>query len=244
MNDVASVQITNNWNSSISNTNTAATSGGNALDQVNDLVNQFGAAAVSGALFNRTMSEVGEFISGMVDSDDSLNTNSRSHVSQSVNDLVSNEQSPVDSVITDALEQSGAVDWFIDILKNIMSSLANENEEQNGEGSTEGTGGGGDARSGGGGGLNWLETLAKGLAEVQSKWLDTASDQLAIMDENSATEDANGESIDQTDAQRNAFVIAQSRYTAATQMFSMTAAATSTSLKTIGEGLSGIARKQ
>ena len=46
------------------------------------------------------------------------------------------------------------------------------------------------------------------------------------------------------DKSRNEFIMAQSKYTAHMQMFSMTAAATSTSLKTVGEGLAGIARKQ
>ena len=83
-------------------------------------------------------------------------------------------------------------------------------------------------------GGNWLEVLAEGMALIQSKWLSKATDAQETMNN----------SMGESKTQQQAFTVAQSKYTAAMQMFSMTAAATSTSLKTIGEGLAGIARKQ
>lgn len=95
--------------------------------------------------------------------------------------------------------------------------------------------GGGSASGGGGSGMNWLEKLAEGMAKAQINWLAKADGHQETMQKMSGKDDT---------ASRDAFIMAQSKYTAAMQMFSMTAAATSTSLKTVGEGLAGIARKQ
>jgi len=83
--------------------------------------------------------------------------------------------------------------------------------------------------------MNWLEKLAEGMAEIQNKWLTKAD---------TAQEDMNKMAGKDDTTSRDAFAKAQSQYTAAMQMFSMVAAATSTSLKSLGEGLPGIARKQ
>jgi len=96
---------------------------------------------------------------------------------------------------------------------------------------------GGDLKSSGSSdsGMNWLEKLAEAMATIQNKWLEKADKAQAKMNENAGDDDTGA---------RDAFVKAQSQYTAAMQMFSMVAAATSTSLKSLGEGLAGIARKQ
>lgn len=83
-------------------------------------------------------------------------------------------------------------------------------------------------------GVNWLVALAGGLAKSQINFLDKA------MEAQDTMEKASGEG----DEGRNDFIMAQSEYQANMQMFNMMANLTSTSLKSIGEGLTAIARKQ
>jgi len=114
------------------------------------------------------------------------------------------------------------------MMTDIMLATAAQNDEDSGAGSTEGR----KRSSQGGGEGNWLEQLAEGLAEVQSKWLDKAQGHLDTMNSKAGSEDS------------KQFTTAQSTYSAAMQMFSMSAAAASTSIKSVGEDLAGIARKQ
>ncbi|MES9834608.1 MAG: hypothetical protein ABW139_20440 [Candidatus Thiodiazotropha sp. DIVDIV] len=92
---------------------------------------------------------------------------------------------------------------------------------------------------------NWLVALAGALAKVQQKFLNAAMENMATMEKNG---DSAVSGSDQTDAeketQRNDFLEAQSQYQANMQMFNMVANMTATSLKTLGEGLTSIARKQ
>jgi hypothetical protein len=99
-----------------------------------------------------------------------------------------------------------------------------------------------------------LVALAGSLASVQCKFLDAAMKDMRIMDDNAAgstqkdTSKMNDEEKakyqQEQDKARDQFVQAQSRYQANTQMFSMVANMTATSLKSLGEGLTAIARKQ
>jgi hypothetical protein len=118
-----------------------------------------------------------------------------------------------------------------------------------------------------GGSQNWLVALARALADIQTKFLDAAMKNLATMEKNadamdSASEDqggagganndggqqggqANGtDDADPNSSSRGAFMKAQSEFQANFQMFNMTANMTATSLKSLGEGLTSIARKQ
>ncbi|MES9853149.1 MAG: hypothetical protein ABW170_15135 [Candidatus Thiodiazotropha sp. L084R] len=119
-------------------------------------------------------------------------------------------------------------------------------DESEGEG--DGEGGAGKAAG------NWLVALAGSLASVQCKFLDAAMKDMRIMDDNAAgstQKDTSNMSDEEKqayqqeqDKARDQFVQAQSRYQANTQMFSMIANMTATSLKSLGEGLTAIARKQ
>jgi hypothetical protein len=65
------------------------------------------------------------------------------------------------------------------------------------------------------------------------------------MKENGSAAVSGGEqSAEDQETQRNAFLEAQSQYQANMQMFNMVANMTATSLKSLGEGLTSIARKQ
>ena len=88
-------------------------------------------------------------------------------------------------------------------------------------------------KKGGGGTGHFLEVLAKAMGTVQGNMLNQAkvhSDEMV------------NQSGDTGDAQL--FTIAQSQYTAKMQMFNIYSSQVATSLKTIGEAMSGIARKQ
>ncbi|MES9853146.1 MAG: hypothetical protein ABW170_15120 [Candidatus Thiodiazotropha sp. L084R] len=118
---------------------------------------------------------------------------------------------------------------------------------------------------------NWLVALAGALSEVQAKFLNAAMDNMDTMEKNSSsvaqgsdkesevpenetpeqkeTREQNEAKQEATDkkndeAQRNEFLKAQSQYQANMQMFNMMANMTATSLKSLGEGLTSIARKQ
>ena len=89
-------------------------------------------------------------------------------------------------------------------------------------------------------GGNWLVALAKALSESQAKFLDAAMENQKKM----ATSDPSGGTTDEAKAERKEFLKAQNEFQANMQMFNMTANTTATTLKSIGEGLTAIARKQ
>lgn len=92
----------------------------------------------------------------------------------------------------------------------------------------------GEVEEGGGprGGKSWLVALASRLGEMQGNFMDKAQANLNNM------ESASG------DTQSGDFITAQNEFSANMQMFSMMANASSTALKSLGEGMSALARKQ
>jgi len=114
--------------------------------------------------------------------------------------------------------QCAVDDQYGDMMDNISQGIAEEAGEE-AEGKE---------------GANWLVALAGGLANAQIKFLDKAMDAKDAME-------ASG--WDDKDS-RDAFIKAQSDYQANIQMFNMMANMTATSLKSLGEGLTAIARKQ
>ena len=114
--------------------------------------------------------------------------------------------------------QCAVDDQYGDMMDNISQGIAEEAGEE-AEGKE---------------GANWLVALAGGLANAQIKFLDKA------MDAKDAMEASGGDDKDS----RDAFIKAQSDYQANIQMFNMMANMTATSLKSLGEGLTAIARKQ
>ncbi|MCG7984836.1 MAG: hypothetical protein JAY90_19045 [Candidatus Thiodiazotropha lotti] len=84
------------------------------------------------------------------------------------------------------------------------------------------------------GGDNWLVALAKAMSSIQSQHLNKMLDAQKEMQDN----------VGEDEASRENFIEAQSRFQAESKLFSMASEATSTALKSIGDGLSSIARKQ
>ncbi len=91
-------------------------------------------------------------------------------------------------------------------------------------------------------GGNWLVAMARKLGEIQVKFIDAAMKNLDAM-KGLGEGGITGNSANEVD-DREKFLLAQSEFQANMQMFNMTANMTSTSLKSIGEGLTAIARKQ
>ena len=89
--------------------------------------------------------------------------------------------------------------------------------------------------SGGSKSGNWLVALAQSMAKIQAKFLDEAMKQSDIME---------GEAGNAGEGKSAAFLDAQAKYTANMQLFNIFSQQVSTSIKTIGESLSAIARKQ
>ncbi len=126
-----------------------------------------------------------------------------------------------------------------------MAQLGIEGLEEGGKGDKPGAGSG-----------NWLIALADTLSKIQAKFLDAAmaaSRDMAAESENavvggtgasesSGTSEGKGTGTDAS--QSSAFLEAQGRFTANMQLFNLFANQTATALKTLGEGLAGIARKQ
>lgn len=110
-----------------------------------------------------------------------------------------------------------------------------------------------DKEDGVGGGTSWFEVLASNLADVQAVFLNKALAASKVMQGEAAnaagettTPDAEGaQTATPTNATPStAFLKAQSEFTANMQLFNLFANQSATALKTIGEGLTGIARKQ
>jgi hypothetical protein len=89
---------------------------------------------------------------------------------------------------------------------------------------------------------NWLVALAEAMAEVQNKFLSAAMKNQETMQAN--TPDSESKDQKAEDKKRKEFMKAQSQYSANMQMFNQTATTTATTLKTLGEALAAISRKQ
>lgn len=222
------------------------TEGGNRRDvreAAQALIEVFGDAAVGGALQNLTLTQVGEGLKAIVNENDNLSRGAKEAINEKIDELIADELVAVDAAAAEAVGGSEvaetANDWAAELIRNLIEAMADDNDEKN-SGNPEtkaksGGGGGGRSAEGGGEAMNWLVRMAQKLGEAQGKWLTAADGHLATMDRLSGNDDTQA---------RDDFVQAQAKYTATMQMFSMTAAATSTSLKTAGEGMAGIARKQ
>jgi hypothetical protein len=91
-------------------------------------------------------------------------------------------------------------------------------------------------------GGNWLVQLARALADVQNKFLSAAFKNQETMNSNAPDSESKDKKAE--DDKRMKFMEAQAEYSANMQMFNQVATMTATSLKTLGEALAAISRKQ
>ena len=197
---------------------------------VSSLVSSFGMGQVAGALTNTFMGSLGDALKNVINNSPLPNF-LKAAANQVIDSVIGNNQQPTSPECQCAVD-----DQYGDVMNNISQGIADEAAEE-----AEGKEGG-----------NWLVALAGALANVQSKFLNKAMDNMEIMENNSDPEkvkesysDEKKEEIrSENEKQRNEFIKAQSEYQANMQMFNMMANMTSTSLKSIGEGLTALARKQ
>ncbi|MES9866065.1 MAG: hypothetical protein ABW157_12050 [Candidatus Thiodiazotropha sp. LLP2] len=97
-----------------------------------------------------------------------------------------------------------------------------------------------------GGSTNWLVALATAMGKIAGQHLEKMMEAQDDM-ENSNTDTSEMSEADAAKAEKEdgkKFTEAQSRFQAESKLFAMTTEATSTALKSIGDGLSSLARKQ
>ena len=192
--------------------------GNTANNIVNNLFNQFGGSNVQGALQNLVSDAIGSAIKNVINQAP-LPQCIKDKANSIVDDVLSQTQQPSSSDC-----QKSVNDNFSDAINDAAESTARSCGEE------------ADRCSGGGSGKgNWLEVLAGSMAKVQSQFMDKAMQNLEKMNE--AAGDVEGGNSQE-------FLTCQSEYQSQTQMFNIMANCTSTSLKSIGEGLASIARKQ
>jgi hypothetical protein len=85
-----------------------------------------------------------------------------------------------------------------------------------------------------GGGDNWLVALAKAMSEIQNEHLTKMLGAQKEMQKN----------VGESKESREKFIEAQSKFQAESKLFGMASECTATALKTIGDAMSSIARKQ
>jgi hypothetical protein len=97
-----------------------------------------------------------------------------------------------------------------------------------------------------GGSTNWLVALASAMGKIAGQHLEKMMEAQDDM-ENSNTDTTGMSDEDKAKTEKEdgkKFTEAQSRFQAESKLFAMTTEATSTALKSIGDGLSSLARKQ
>jgi hypothetical protein len=195
-------------------------------------------SSLAGSLMNNVMgsslsdiiSEFGEgniagalansFLKGFADGLKELINNSdmpqfmKDAANEAIDNMINGMKQETSSCAEDAVEESGMADAMEQAGYSCAQQSAEEAEE-------------------GGENANWLVALAGSLAQVQHKFLDAALQNMKTMDNNAGV-----------DGQEQTFLKAQSEYQANMQMFNMVANMTANSLKSLGEGLTAIARKQ
>lgn len=199
------------------------------LGAAQQLIEEFGINEIGGAFQNLTLAQLAAALKDMIATNHALPESIKELAYDAIDSAVADATVTTSSEAADAVEAKlgEEASHQADMQNRMIEDQANKNDEDNGAGSTEGKK---SSRSGGDG--NWLENLAAALGRAQSAWIEKAEGHLAVMEAEAGSDDS------------KAFTEAQAKYSASMQMFSMTAAASATSIKTIGEGLSGIARKQ
>jgi len=187
---------------------------------ISSLVSQLGGSNVFGALGNMIMSGVGDVIKGAIQNAP-IPQFLKDAATSLVDKVLENNKMETTPEAEEAVSQSPEAQ---DAVENAKTATAKQISEE-----TEGKEGG-----------NWLVALAGALAKVQGKFLQAAMDNMKTMEENAGKTGSSGDDKKAS----NEFLIAQSEYQANMQMFNMMANASATSLKSIGEGLTALARKQ
>lgn len=224
------------------------------LQKLSSLIDMFGMHNVAGCIANEFMNACATELKNRI-MDSNLPDFMKDAAIDYINDMMGESQQPVSPGCEEAMQDSPVCQQCAEAGHEAAaeadpssesggSSAASEDDLAtdaalfNSRMDNESRRGSASASSSGGKG-NWLLELAKGLAEVQDKFLTKALSSLETMKANADSMNGEGSGGD-----KGAFLTAQAEYQASMQMFNMMANMTSTTLKTLGEGLTAIARKQ
>ncbi|MES9830600.1 MAG: hypothetical protein ABW139_00005, partial [Candidatus Thiodiazotropha sp. DIVDIV] len=122
----------------------------------------------------------------------------------------------------------GADDTRSDFSKMMTDMVMDNVEEEAKKDKTCSSGEGGGSKG------NWLVMLAKAMSTIQGEHLNKMLDASDRMQKNTGEDEET----------RQAFLDAQGEFQAESKLFGMASEATATAIKSIGDGLSSIARKQ
>ncbi len=181
---------------------------------LNSLTSSFGLDNIIGAVSNLLLDSIGTAIKGFIDSTPFLPDFMKDAAKGLVDKIIDGAKQEVSPEAEEAVRNSPAADPIKQAGNDIATSLVGEADEE--------------ASKGG----NWLIVLAKAMANVQADHLEKAMENQADMASTAGTEDP------------RAFQEASAEFQANMKLFGMSAEATSTSLKTLGEALASLARKQ
>lgn len=198
---------------------------GNLVSNVaGSLLSQFSSQMLSGAIGNLISGAVGQSIKNVIDQLPLPGFIQRA-ANEMVDNIFNNARQAVDPAAQDAVNNTygeiaqGFQDTFTDML---MGLVRRNVEEEAKKGGNEGEG------------ANWLVALAKAMSQVQVEHLNKALEASDTMAKNTGE----GEKA------RTNFINAQSEFQAHMKLFSMASEAAANAIKSVGDGLSSLARKQ
>jgi len=186
---------------------------------LSSLVSSFGMGQVAGALTNTFMGSLGDALKNVINNSPLPNF-LKAAANQVIDSVIGNNQQPTSPECQCAVDNSYG-DAIMNAAQNTADQAADEAEGKEG--------------------VNWLVALAGALSKSQVKFLNAAMENQATMKNNGT--DSN-DSPEVADKKREAFIDAQNEYQANMQMFNMMANMASTTLKSLREGLTALARKQ
>ena len=243
----ANTNITNNfYNNDVAshNDNSGVTVGG-----VENLPEGTTDQDVQNAVTNGVLMSFVELLNSMIASDPDMDPDMKDYLLGSLGTLMANNKLDVDSEVQTKVDADhGETNDIVakSMMDLLMAKFEETASEERANEATNVDSKQGNSEEGEGGG-NWMIQLAKGLAEVQSMWLGKMMDSYEDMKENTVpalAEDATDTQKNEEAEQRKAFIQAQAETTAYGRLFGMASEVTSNVLKSLGDGLTSVARKQ
>jgi len=188
---------------------------------LNLLVSNFGRQSVLGAMNNVFNQALGNALK------DSINNSLLPHfiketASSALNEMMQNRQ-PTSFEAQSGFEQSSLADLVRNTVMQMVEEAAEEADKKS-DGSRSN------------GGQSWLEVLAGSMAEIQNKFLDRVMESRKDLE---LAADSTGD-----DGGQRVFIEAQNDFQAQMQMFKQMTELSSTTIKSVGEALASMARKQ
>lgn len=202
---------------------------------------------VANAMSNGFVMEFVNILMDKIESDPDMDPEMKEFLLDHMQTLLANNLTEVDPEVQAQVDiQLGDVnaDRAHDIMDLLMAQFMDMSEEHRIE---EGTNTDSDGTSSEGAAGNWLVQLAKALANIQSKWLDNLMGAYDRMQANTSPElgdDASEEDKELHAEEQKRFIQAQAEVTAYARLFGMASEVTSNVLKSVGDGLTSVARKQ